>query len=54
VHHLPFLHPVYFKNIGININSEKFILVRPTAGEDAWETIINFAKTFENGVIVCS
>lgn len=44
--------PVYFKNIGININSEKFILVRPTAGEDAWETIITFAKTFENGVIV--
>lgn len=44
--------PVYFKNIGIDISSDKFILVRPTAGEDAWETIINFAKTFEDGIIV--
>ena len=44
--------PVYFTNIGINVDSESFILVRPSAGEEAWETIINFAKTFENGIII--
>lgn len=44
--------PVYFKNVGIDISEEKFILTRPSAGEDAWELMINFAKTFENGMIV--
>ena len=44
--------PVYFTNIGIDVGSDNFILVRPTAGEDAWETMINFAKTFENGIII--
>ena len=44
--------PVYFTNIGIDVGSDNFILVRPTAGEDACETMINFAKTFENGIIV--
>lgn len=44
--------PVYFSNIGINLSPDKFILVQPTAGEDAWELIINFAKNFGNGIIV--
>lgn len=44
--------PVYFQKIGIDISPEKFILVRPSTGEDAWELMINFAKTFANGVIV--
>lgn len=44
--------PVYFTNIGIDISPEKFILVRPSAGEDAWETIIAFTKAFEIGIIV--
>ena len=44
--------PVYFTTIGIDVQSEKFILMRPSAGEDAWESMIKFTKTFENGVIV--
>lgn len=44
--------PVYFQKIGINIEPENFILVRPNTGEDAWELMINFAKVFQNGVIV--
>lgn len=44
--------PVYFQRIGINIEPENFILVRPNTGEDAWELMIHFAKTFQNGVIV--
>lgn len=44
--------PVYFTNIGIDISEDKFILTRPSAGEDAWEIMINFAKSFENGIIV--
>lgn len=44
--------PVYFTNIGIDITPEKFILIRPSAGEDAWESIIAFTKSFEIGIIV--
>lgn len=44
--------PVYFSTIGIDLSPDKFILVQPTAGEDSWELIINFAKNFENGIIV--
>lgn len=44
--------PVYFEKIGIDISPEKFLLVRPDTGEQAWELMINFAKTFQNGVIV--
>lgn len=44
--------PVYFQKIGINIEPENFILVRPNTGEEAWELMINFAKTFQNGAIV--
>lgn len=44
--------PEYFKTIGININSENFILIRPSSGEDVWESIISFVKTFENGIVV--
>lgn len=44
--------PVYFKTVGIDITPDKFLLMRPDKGEDAWELMINFAKTFQNGVIV--
>lgn len=44
--------PVYFSNIGIDLSDDKFILARPSAGEDAWELMINFTKNFENGIIV--
>lgn len=44
--------PVYFKKIGINTDPIGFILARPNTGEEAWELMINFAKTFKNGVIV--
>lgn len=44
--------PAYFQKIGINIEPENFILVRPNTGEDAWEIMIGFAKAFQNGVIV--
>lgn len=44
--------PVYFKTLGININSENFILLRPYAGEDVWESIIAFTKEFKKGIII--
>lgn len=44
--------PVYFQKLGIDISSDKFILVRPSTGEDAWELMINFTRTFSNGAIV--
>jgi recombination protein RecA len=44
--------PVYFKTIGIDISPDKFLLMRPDTGEQAWELMINFAKTFQNGAIV--
>ena len=44
--------PYYFKQIGIDISEDKFILLRPSSGEDTWESIISFVKTFDNGVIV--
>jgi recombination protein RecA len=44
--------PVYFTAVGIDISPDKFVLVRPTAGEDAWETIIGFVKIFEKGIII--
>lgn len=44
--------PVYFSKIGINLSENNFILARPSAGEDVWELMINFAKNFENGIIV--
>lgn len=42
----------YFKQIGIDISEDKFILLRPSSGEDTWESIISFVKTFDNGIIV--
>lgn len=44
--------PAYFTTIGIDVNSPNFILTRPTAGEDAWETIITFVKEFRKGIVV--
>lgn len=44
--------PVYFKQLGINISPDKFLLMRPDTGEQAWELIINFAKKFQKGAIV--
>ena len=44
--------PYYFKQIGIDISEDKFILLRPSSGEDTWESIISFVKTFDNCVIV--
>ena len=44
--------PTYFKEIGIDISEDKFILLRPASGEDAWESIIMFVKNFEGGVVV--
>lgn len=44
--------PTYFNIIGIDVKSPNFILTRPTAGEDAWETIITFVKEFKKGIVV--
>lgn len=44
--------PTYFSTVGIDVNSSNFILTRPSAGEDVWETIITFVKEFGKGVIV--
>lgn len=44
--------PIYFKQIGIDIKSDKFMLVRPSAGEDVWEIAINFVKTFQKGIVI--
>lgn len=44
--------PVYFKQLGIDISPDKFLLMRPDTGEQAWELIINFAKKFQKGAVV--
>lgn len=44
--------PSYFTAIGIDVNSPNFILTRPAAGEDTWETIITFVKEFKKGIVV--
>lgn len=44
--------PEYFQKIGINIDSDKFILARPQGGENTWEVIINFVKTFGKGIVI--
>lgn len=44
--------PEYFQKIGINIDPDKFILARPQGGENTWEVIINFVKTFGKGIVI--
>ena len=44
--------PDYFERIGVNISTDKFMLMRPSSGEDTWQSIIEFTKTFQNGIIV--
>ena len=42
----------YFNNIGVNINPDKFILMRPDTGEEVFEMIREFAKSFKGGLII--
>ena len=42
----------YFNNIGVNINPEKFILMRPDTGEEVFEIVREFAKSFKGGLII--
>ena len=45
--------PIYFQNLGVDINPEKFIIINKLQkGEDIWETIISFVKMNEDGLIV--
>ena len=44
--------PVYFRTIGIDLSSDKFILARPSKGEDVWEAIIDFHKNYGKGIVV--
>lgn len=44
--------PAYFQTIGVNISKDKFTLLRPSVGEDVWQTMIEFTKTFQKGVII--
>ena len=42
----------YFNNIGVNIDPDKFILLRPSTGEEVFEIIREFTKSFKGGLIV--
>lgn len=44
--------PIYFQTIGINLDPDKFILLRPSKGEDAWEAMITMMRDYGKGVIV--
>lgn len=44
--------PYYFKKIGIDLDPEKFILLRPEKGEEVWESIITMTRTYKKGAIV--
>lgn len=44
--------PAYFQALGIDIDPSKFTLIRPSAGEDVWQSIIEFAKVFGNGIVI--
>lgn len=44
--------PEYFQKIGVDISPDKFVLIRPSVGEDTWQTMIEFVKTFQNGLII--
>lgn len=43
---------VYFENVGINTDPDKFILAQPVKGEEAFEIMRAFCENFEGGVIV--
>lgn len=43
---------IYFENIGIDTNPDKFILAQPVKGEEAFEIMRGFCEAFEGGVIV--
>lgn len=44
--------PIYFKKIGIDMSSDKFILLRPSKGEDVWTAIISFVKNYQKGIVI--
>lgn len=44
--------PTYFSTIGIDVQSENFMLVQPVAGEDVWETILTYVKIMKKGIVV--
>lgn len=44
--------PVYFKNIGVDISPNKFILVRPDTGEQGYTIMLEFVKNHKGGLIV--
>ena len=43
---------IYFENIGIDTDPDKFILAQPVKGEEAFEIMRGFCEAFEGGVIV--
>jgi len=43
---------VYFQRLGLDTNPEKFILLRTRTGEEAFEAMIEFAKSVKGGFIV--
>lgn len=44
--------PVYFENIGVDVESDKFYLLTPKTGEQSYNAILEFLKTFKGGLIV--
>lgn len=43
---------VYFENVGVDTNPDRFILAQPVKGEEAFEIMRAFCENFEGGVIV--
>lgn len=43
---------VYFEKLGLDVNSEKFILLRTRTGEEAFEALIEFCKSVKGGFAV--
>lgn len=43
---------IYFQNVGIDISPEKFILVQPVKGEEAFEMMRAFCENFKDAMMV--
>lgn len=44
--------PKYFRNIGVDLNEDKIIIMRGLTGEKAYDAMISFIESFEGGLII--
>lgn len=42
----------FFEHLGLDLNPDKFILVRPSTGEKTYEIMIDFSKSIKGGLVI--